>query len=552
MHRLILAALAATAFSTLATGCGGGGEGPLSDSGVATASAGTAPAAPDGLKVLRKGNSAEPQTLDPHKAEGVPSSNVLRDLFEGLTTTAPDGTVVPGAAERWTISDDGRLYTFYIRADARWSDGSPVTAADFEYGLKRSADPATLSKYSQILAPIENAEAVVRGELPADALGVRALDERTLEIRLKGPTPYFLGLLTHSTTYPVNRANVERDGDRFSRPGVLVSNGAYRLVEWTVQSHIRLERNTHYWNNAATRIDAVTYFPLENQSTELKRYRAGELDWTYELPNRQIDWLRKNLADDLRISPYLGVYYYGFNVTRPPFKDNPGLRRALAMTIDRETITERVTGVGEIPAYGFVPPVSDYTGQRVEWADWPREQRLAEARRLYAEAGYSQDKPLEISLMYNTNENHKAIAVAVASMWKRHLGVEVSLLNQEWKVFLKTRKQKIDTQVFRAGWIGDYNDPNTFAELMHSANGLNDPGYVNPRYDELVDGAAVEVDRERRRGMLEEAEAELLRDLPIAPIYFYVTKRLVKPYVVGYEDNIMNHHYTKDLDLVVQ
>ncbi len=271
MHRLILAALAATAFSILATGCGGGGEGPLSDSGVATASADTAPMAADGLKVLRKGNSAEPQTLDPHKAEGVPSSNVLRDLFEGLTTTAPDGTVVPGAAESWDISDDGRVYTFVIREDARWSDGSPVTAADFEYGLKRSADPATLSKYSQILAPIENAEAVVRGDMPASELGVRALDVRTLEIRLKGPTPYFLGLLTHSTTYPVNRANVERDGDRYSRPGVLVSNGAYRLVEWTVQSHIRLERNTYYWNNAATRIDAVEYFPLENQSSSPAR-----------------------------------------------------------------------------------------------------------------------------------------------------------------------------------------------------------------------------------------------------------------------------------------
>ena len=499
-------------------------------------------------QVFHRGNGTEPQTLDPHKAEGVPASNILRDLYEGLTIEAPDGKVIPGTARSWEISDDGRVYLFRLRRNARWSNGDTVTAHDFVFGLRRSVDPATASKYSLILAPIENAEAVIKGQLAPEELAVEAVDDHTLRISLKAPTPYFLGLLNHSSTYPVHRASVEAHGSQFSRPGKLVSNGAYRLTDWVVQSHITLERNPLYWDNANTTINKVVYYPIENQSTELKRYRAGELDYTTDIPDNQFRWIKENLSQELHVGPYLGMYYYGFNLTRPPFKDNLKLRRALSMVVNREVITEKITGIGEIPSYSWVPPgINNYGSQRLDYADWPHADRIKEAQKLYREAGYSRDQPLEVELRYNTSENHKKIAIAVAAMWKQALGVKTRLVNEEWKVFLQNRKQKQVTQLFRAGWIGDYNDPFTFAELMHSQHGINDPGYDNPRYDDLLSLASVEADPERRRNLLEESERVLLADHPVIPLYVYVTKHLVKPYVGGYASNILNHTYTKNL-----
>lgn len=497
-------------------------------------------------QILRKGNGAEPESLDPHRAESVPASNILRDLFEGLTLEAPDGSIVPGSAERWDISADGLTYTFHMRSGLRWSNGEPLTARDFEYGLRRSCDPATLNEYASILYPIRNAEAVITGKAPVSELGVRALDEATLEIRLEGPTPYLLGLLTHATAYPAHRASVEQFGAKFARPGALVSNGAYRLDEWVVQSHIRLQRNPQYWNDAKTVINEVWYYPIENDDAEINRYRAGELDFTEGLPFRQVRWLRENLPDDVRISPYLGTYYFGFNNTRPPFKDNLPLRMALSLAVDREILTQRVMGSGEIAAYGFVPPVADYTGQKAPWAEWTQEQRNAEARRLYREAGYSEQHPLEVEVLYNTDQNHKRIAGALAAMWKQTLGVRAKLLNQEWKVFLENRKRKIITQVFRSGWIGDYNDAYTFSQLMHSANGQNDPGYASAAYDAFLGQAALTADPAQRRSLLEAAERQLLADMPLIPLYFYVSKRLVKPWVGGFTPNIMDHHHSKD------
>jgi oligopeptide transport system substrate-binding protein len=499
------------------------------------------------VQVLHKGNGAEPQTLDPHKSEGVPASNILRDLFEGLTIEAPNGDLMPGAAESWEISADGLVYTFKLRAGARWSNGDPVTAADFAYGLRRSVDPKTLSRYTAILKPIANAEQVANGALPVSALGVQAVDDHTLEIRLASPAPYFLGLLNHSATYPVHRASAEQHGDRYARPGNLVGNGAYRLAEWTVQSHIKLVRNAHYWDDADTTIDEVYYYPLENQAAELKRYRADELDFTNELPYKQLTWIRENLADELVLAPYLGSYYYGLNITQPPFKDNLKLRQALALAVDRDIITRQVTGAGEIPAYGWVPPVNNYQSQRMPGAELSQAEREVRAKQLYAEAGYGPENPLTVEFLYNTHQNHKSIGVAVASMWKTVLGVETRLINQEWKVFLEARRKKTDTQVFRGGWIGDYNDAFTFAELLHSENAQNDAGYANPEYDRLLQAAARERDLARRAELLQSAEAVLLADQPLIPIYFYVTKRLVKPWVGGFQPNIMDHHYTKDM-----
>jgi oligopeptide transport system substrate-binding protein len=268
---------------------------------------------------------------------------------------------------------------------------------------------------------------------------------------------------------------------------------------------------------------------------------------TGSLSFRQIKWARENLPRDLKIDPYLGIYYFGFNVTRPPFADNRKLRLALSMAVDREILTQRVMGSGETAAYGFVPPVENYTGQRVPWADWTQEQRNAEARRLYREAGYSEENPLVVEVLYNTDQGHKRVAGALAAMWKQTLGVRARLLNQEWKVFLESRQRRVITQVFRAGWIGDYNDAYSFAQLMHSANGQNDVGYASPVYDELIEQAALTADPARRRALLEAAERQLLADMPLIPLYFYVSKRLVKPWVGGYAPNIMDHHYSKDL-----
>lgn len=502
-------------------------------------------------QVLHRANGEEPQTLDPHLAEGVPSSHILRDLFEGLTTEAPDGTVVPGAALRWNISRDGKIYTFYLRRDGRWSNGDPVMAADFVFAFQRSADPATASNYAQVLLPIENAQAVLSGTLPPAELGVYALDEHTLQIRLVDPTPYFLGLLSHSSTYPVHRPSLQAHGKRFSRPGNLVSNGAFVLKNWVVRSHIELERNEQYWNADEVILDKVFYYPYEDQSTALKQFRAGDLHWTYEVPNNQFRWLQEHYPDELVVSPWLGSYFFGFNLTREPFIESPELRRALVLAVDRELLTEKVTQFGEQPSYTLVPPgIGDYVSPTQEWASWTQQQRNEEARRLYAQAGYSQERPLRTEIRYNTSENHKKLALAIASIWKQVLGVQTTLVNEEWKVFLQNREQKVLTQVFRAGWISDYADPYSFLELFRTGHGQNDYGYSNEVYDRLLAEIASERIPARRLRLMQEAERMLLEEMPIIPVYTYVTKRLVDLRVRGWENNVMDHHYSRSMYLL--
>jgi len=502
-------------------------------------------------QILHWANGTEPQSLDPHRVEGVPGSNIGRDLFEGLIEEAANGDLVPGAAESWQISEDGKTYTFALRRNARWSNGDAITSEDWVYGMRRSADPATGSRYTFILEPVLNAAAVSAGRMPVEALGVRSLDPYTLEISLQNSTPYFLGLLSHSSTYAMHRASVEQHGDRVTRPGNFVTNGAYMLDDWLVQSHIKLVRNPYYWDNESTIIDEVYYHATENRVAEISRYRADEIDISYtDLPVSQLDWIMENLADDLVVGPYLGSYYYGFNLEKPPFKDNLALRKALTLAVNRDIITQDIRKAGEIPAYGWVPPVANYEPQQMAEAEWTQAEREQEAQRLYAEAGYSADNPLQVELLYNTEDSHRVIAIAVASMWQQVLGVQTSITNQEWKVYLDTRRQKIDTQTFRAGWIGDYNDANTFASMLLSTSQLNDFGYVEPRYDELLELAAIEGSLEKRAEYLEEAERTLLEDLPIMPLYFYVTTRLIKPWVEGYEPNIMNHHHSKNFRIL--
>lgn len=531
--------LAAVANLALAA-CGGG------DGAAGSAIGGASGKELADFQVLHLGNGTEIQSLDPHRGEEVSGSNVQRDVYEGLIDEAPNGDLVPGVAESWTVSDDGKTYVFNLRHTARWSNGEPLTANDFVFGFRRGVDPKTLSLYSYILSPIVNADEISAGRKPPGELGVRALNDYTLEITLANPTAYFLGLLTHSMSYPIHRASLEQHGEQFTRPGKLVGNGAFVLSDWVVQSHIKLVRNPNYWDNANNKIDEIWFYPTEDQNAELQRYRAGELDLTYTIPATQLRWIRENLPKELLVTPYLGSYYYAFNLTRPPFKDNPKARRALALAVDRKIIAEQILGVGQIPAFGFVPPVANYTGQKMPEASWTQAEREAEAKKLYAEAGYSAQNPLRTEILYNTHDDHRRIAVAIASMWKQVLGVEATIQNQEWKVYLDTRNQKKDTQVYRLGWIGDYNDAFAFAELLRSTSGQNDSGYNNPEYDRLVTAAQSELDVGKRAALLEEAERVMLSDVPLMPLYFYVSMHMVKPWVGGYTSNIMDHAYHKD------
>lgn len=492
--------------------------------------------------VIRKANGAEPPTLDPHRAQDVQSSNILRDLFEPLVGEAPDGSLIPGAASQWVISDDGKTYTFTIDAEAFWSNGDPVTANDFVFSLRRSVDPATGSHYAQILEPIKNTAEVIAGTLPPEALGVKALDQKTLEITLSAATPYFLGLLTHSTAYPVHPASVQAHGEQFIRAGKLVSNGAYELAEWQIQSHIKLSAQKH-WRKAHG-VETVYYLPIDDQEAALKRYRANEIDYNDSLPVGKCEWVRDNLAEDLVTHAYLGTYYFGLNTTKPPF-DNPDVRKALSLAVDRELLINKILKCGQIPAYSWVPPnVNNYQQQQPEWASWTQQQRDLEAAKLFANAGYGPGNRLKFELLYNTSEGHKKIATVLAAMWKQKLGIEVSLRNQEWKVFLNTKRDASKTEMFRAGWIGDYNDAFTFAEILRGGHGMNDQGWNNPEYDALLKASAEETDASKRQGLLQQAEQLLLAEQPIIPLYFYVNNSLVKPWVKGYQGNVMDHHFS--------
>jgi len=496
-------------------------------------------------QVFRKNNGAEPGTLDPHRAEGVPASNILRDLFEGLVVELPNGEYIPGVAESWTVSEDSKRYVFKIRKNAKWSNGDAFTAYDYVYSFKRSVDPKTLSNYSSMLYPIKNARAIVMGEASPEQLGVYSEDENTLVVELEKPTPYFLSLLTHSTTYPVHRESIEKLGKFFTRPGNLVSNGAFKLEEWRVQSHIKIIKNEQYWDNENTTLEATYYYSLDDANSALKRYRANELDFTDTIPLEQLTLIKNRMADEYRVAPYFGSYYYGFNNTKAPFKNNPKLRTALNMAIDRDILVNIVIGAGQIPAYSFVPPVKTFQPIEPEWSTWSKEKREAEALRLYQEAGYSKDKPLEVEILYNTSENHKKVALAVAAMWKQALGAKTILRNQEWKVFLDTRRMQNETQIFRGGWIGDYDDPYTFSQMLHAENEMNHPGYNSKEYNRLVDLAATKNAGEDRLNDLRAAERVLTKDLPIIPLYFYVSQHMIKPWVIGLEDNVMDHHYSK-------
>ncbi len=500
--------------------------------------------------ILHRGLSSDPESIDPHKARSVQAAEVLRDIGEGLVAYSATGELVGAAAESWSISDDGLTYTFNIRPEARWSNGDAVTAEHFVFSLRRLVDPATAAFYAQAIAAIVNAEAIIASEMAPSALGAEVIEDNALLIKLERPMPYLLSLLTHPSTFPVHPGGVAAHGTAFTRPENLLSNGAYKLDAWEPGSVLKLIRNEQYWNNAETSIEAVNYHVLTQEMTELNRYRAGEIDVTGSIPPDSFEQVREQYRDEMHIAPYLGVYYYGYNLTKPPFAGNSALRQALSMAIDRETLVEKVTGRGEAPAYSWVPPgVDNYDPRRLSYADMTQDERNAAARRLYRDAGYNEDRPAQFELRYNTSDTQQRIALAVQSMWRDVLGVETTLINEEFQVLLANMREAEITQVFRSSWIGDYNDAHTFLSILQTGSPANMPRFANAEYDDLMRRAAEQTDPLARRLYLEEAERVLLGEHAVIPLYFFVSKHLVSPRVQGWGDNVLDYHYSQHLSL---
>jgi len=499
--------------------------------------------------ILVRGGGPDPDSLDPQKARGFEAQSVLRDLCEGLTTLDKHAAVAPGVASTWGASPDGKTYVFKLRREARWSNGQPLVAADFVAALERLVDPATGSGYAQYIDVIVNAADITAGRKPPRSLGVTAPDDSTVAIQLATAAPYLPTLLSHPATCPVHRPTLAQHPEGFARPGVMVSNGAFVLKEWVQGSYILGARNHYYWNDAATHLDAVKYLLIPDENAELARYRGGELEITFVVPRGQFDWIKAHLAAELHVFPQLATYYYGFNLRRPPFRDNLKLRRALSLVVDRDKLAQLVLRVGELPAWGWVPPgVDHYTSQSFDYRSTPLAERLREAQRLYAEAGFSREHPVRFELRYNSGEVHTKLAVAVASMWKEALGADVRLTQVEFKSLLQDIDRG-DVEMFRSSWTGDYNDAYTYAQYLKSDFGVNLPHYSSAEYDALVTRAAAETDAGRREALLEEAERVALREHPLIPLYFYVNKHLVKPEVLGWYDNVMNVVYSRDLAL---
>lgn len=504
----------------------------------------------DQLNVLDRGLNGAPDSLDPHKFHSTQAAEVLRDIGEGLLRYSAKGELVGGVASHWDISEGGLRYTFYLRPEARWSNGQPVTANQFVLSIQRLTAPSTGSPNSNFVSAITNSESVIAGIMPPSSLGIVALDDHVLSISLSAPTPQFLYLLEHPSTFPIYATSIEDKLVYLDGEHQYVTNGAYKFKRQIVGSIIELRRNEYYWDNQNTKIDNVNYH-IVDEAAEFNRYRAGDLDVTGNVAPSVFPVIRMDFPDELRVSPYLAVYYYGFNLNKPPFSGNKILRRALSMAIDRPTLVEQVTSRGEDPAYGWVPNgLANYTAQRFDYAQYSKGQRNKEARRLYRDAGYSRNNPLKFELRYNTSDVHQRIALAIQSMWRDVLGADVTLVNEEFKVLLSNIRAGEITQMFRLSWTGDYNDPQAFLRIMESDNPSNMTRYSNELVDDLMVSAGKTQDSVTRRQLLEYTERLVLDDHPVIPIYFYVSKHLVKPTVKGWTENMLNIHSSQHLELV--
>ena len=502
-------------------------------------------------QILHLSNGSEPESIDPHIVTGVPEHNVISALTEGLVSEDPvDLHPVPGTAESWDISEDGRVYTFHLRANAKWTNGDPVTAHDFVRSFERILTPSLASKYAYMLFLMKNAEAFNNGDLKDfDQVGARAIDDLTLEVTLENAAPYFLSLLNHYTWFPVHLATIEKHGkpdDRgnpWTKTGNFVSNGPFRLKEWRIGDVIIAEKNPDYWDAETVRLKEIHFHPIESIETQDRAFRAGRTHNTYELIPAKIEHYQKESPELIHIDPYLGSYFYRLNTRNKPF-DDVRVRRALAMAVDRETIVKNVKRGGELPANYFTPPnTAGYTTR----ARIPTD--IEQAKTLLAEAGYPDGKGFpKTSIIFNTNESHRAIAAAIQEMWRKHLNINVELVNQEWKVYLDSQRNG-DYWVSRAGWIGDYVDPNSFMDMWTSWSQQNQTGWTSDEYDRLITQAGATGDSKARLELFQKAEEILMAEAPIIPIYIYTRVYLLDPGVKNYNPTILDHHPYKHIYL---
>lgn len=486
-------------------------------------------------KVLRYGNGSEPQDLDPQVVTGSPEHHLALTFFEGLVTADPQLNVKPGVAEKWEISDDGLVYTFHLRANARWSNGDPITAEDFVESYHRMLTPKFAAAYSYMLWHVAGAEDFNKGKLKDfSQTGFKALDPHTLQLTLRHRTPFLLHAMNHESWLPVPVSvikkfdGMERQSTPWTRPENFVGNGPYVLKSWRPNQMIVAERSPTYWDREHVKIDEIDFYPVELADTEERMFRAGQLDITYEAPLSKISVYRREHPDQIRMDPYNGVYFYRFNVQRKPF-DDVRVRRAFALAIDRERIVRDVTRGGELPAYSVVPPnVNGYTSQNTFHED------IAEAQRLLAEAGYPGGRGFpKVELLNNPLEKHEVIAEALQQMWRKNLGVEIAIHTEEWKVYMDSQHTR-NFQFQRAGWIGDYVDPHAFLDLWETNGGNNDSNWGDPEYDRLLK-SALTVKTEAERYAIYQRMEKILRDgMPVMPIFYYTYVRLVNPRVKGY------------------
>ncbi|CAB3752298.1 Periplasmic oligopeptide-binding protein [Paraburkholderia solisilvae] len=498
---------------------------------------------------LTRDAQSEVESLDPAHIETVIANTIGCDLFEGLTRVDAAGNVVPGVAQSWTRTAPD-TWVFKLRHEARWSNGQPVTAADFVYAWQRLADPKTGSKYTILVEFVKNGKAIVAGKAAPSTLGIRAVDPYTLEVKTETPVSFLPDVVAKSDLVPINRDTVAKFGDAWTRPGNMVSNGAYTLSDWQPNNQIVMVKNGKYWDARDVQITKVTYLPIESDETAQRMYQAGQFDMTYTIPSGVFPQLGKQFGGELKSGLSLGTYYYNLNNKDPALRDKR-VRQALSMVIDRDLLTARLMQSGEVPAYGLV--VNGTKGAepfKPDWASWPMQKRVDYARGLLKDAGYSDAKPLTLTLTYNTNEQHKKIALFISSEWRTKLGVNIKLENVEYKVLLKMRHEG-RTQVARNGWYVDYNDATSFLDLVRCNSSQNDEEYCNPQVDALIDQGNAQVDDAKRAALLTQAHALAMNDYPVIPLYQYATNRLVKPYVGGYSStNYIDQRVTQDMYIV--
>jgi oligopeptide transport system substrate-binding protein len=496
-------------------------------------------------QILHFGNGTEPQDLDPQAVTGVPELNIIDSLFEGLVTADPhDLHPVPGLAESWGVSPDGLVYTFHLRENLRWSDGQPITANDCVQSYRRILTPIFGSEYSYLLWFVSGAEDYNKGKLTDfSRVGFEAPDDRTLRVRLRSPTPFLLKIIATHYSWDVLPVKVlerygplDRKNTGWTRPGRLVGSGPFMLKEWKPNQKIVVVRNPYYWDAGNVKLDAIEYYPTEDNATEERMFRTGQLDVTSTLPLSKIDVYRRQYPEDLQIGPFLGLYFYRCNVSRPPLNDKR-VRRALALAIDRERLVKDVARGGELPAYAV-----SYPGD----AGYTPLARLTggpdEARRLLAEAGYPGGRGFPaVELLYNTNEGNRQIAEAIQAMWRENLGVDISLKNEEWKVYLDSQQTE-NFQIERSGWIADYLDPHVFLEIWQTGNGNNDTLWSNPEYDRLIQASLLAKTEAARYGIYQKLDAILVDECPVIPIYYYTRVYALSPKVKGWWPTLLDIH----------